>query len=459
MSKKMSSEKKRHLRARKYTRLYGILTTLVFSIYFSAGFFLHPSFLVSDIREKIRAVADIITVVARVLDPPVKPVVSGTGVCLSGGPAIVLDWADDENSTSYDITRDSLPLTTGVVTSGYTDSTVVLGQTATYVVTALGPMGPGFSDADPITVTAPTECEPDIIPSVTVQTFAGNNILGTTERHFTTDRNPRFTGVTNLPSARIDITAESDQENITATVYANTNGYFEWSYSGRLDFDTYTVTFVATDVSDSSLSASEAVKIGIEKEVIHPSNKAEITSSSIDTTEKPVQARSRINFSVILSGTELHSGDSLEATLFIGALSQDVAGRQATVSFMIVDGNGKVIDRETQDILLRQGLELRQVFKVPYGMAGHNYRLVTEIATHTYRASHEVAFQVLELPLFKLGGNTITYEQVVSQVGWVSFVSLSLFFWWLFLFLREYYLYSQSERHIDGHDLHKAGYY
>jgi hypothetical protein len=255
MSKKMSPEKKRHVRARKFARLYGILATLVFSIYFSAGFFLHPSFLVSDIREKIRVVADTITVLARVLAPPVKPVVSGTGVCLGGGPAIVLDWADDENSTSYDITRDSLPLTTGVVASGYTDSTVVLGQTATYVVTALGPMGPGFNDSDPITVTVPAECEPDIVPSVTVQTFAGNNILGTTERHFTTDRNPRFTGVTNLMGARIDITAESDQETITATVYANANGYFEWSYSGRLDFDTYTVTFTATDISDSSLSA------------------------------------------------------------------------------------------------------------------------------------------------------------------------------------------------------------
>ncbi len=44
-------------RARKLARFYGILTVFVFSVYFCAGFFLHPLFLVSDVREKIRAVS------------------------------------------------------------------------------------------------------------------------------------------------------------------------------------------------------------------------------------------------------------------------------------------------------------------------------------------------------------------------------------------------------------------
>ena len=126
---------------------------------------------------------------------------------------------------------------------------------------------------------------------------------------------------------------------------------------------------------------------------------------------------------------------------------------------MIVDGDGKVIDRETEEVVLRSGLELEHWFKIPYGMTDKEYRLVAEVSTAGHRAVREAAFRVLELPLFKLGGETVTYEQAVSQVGWISFVLLFLFFWWLLLFLREYYLYSQSERHIDGHDLHKAGYY
>lgn len=449
----------RKLRARKLARLYGIATTLVLSVYFSAGFFLHPTFLISDIREKIHVFADTVTVVARVLAPPVQPVVTATGMCVSGGPAIKLDWADDDNSTSYDIARDSLPLTTGVVLSTYTDTTVTLGQTASYVVTARGPMGPGFNDSDPVSATAPTECEPDIVPSIEVQTVAGKNIIGTTERHFTTDRNPRFTGVTNLAGARIDIVAQSDQETVSARVYANANGYFEWSYGGKLDFDTYTVVFTATDIADASLEASQSVKIGIEKEEVNPQNKPKETSVVSEVSENVIETSGAIDFSLTLSGTDFYAGDTLGATLTLQSFSPDLRGSQATVSFLILDGAGKVVNQESEAIRIESGASLQHVFRVPYGMAGKEYRLIAEIKTQAYRSIQEVSFRVLELPLFRLGGETVTYEQAVSQIGWISFVLLTLFFWWLLLFLREYYLYSQSLRYIAAKDLHQAGYF
>ena len=455
----MTPEKKRRLRIHKLARAHGLLTVLVFSVYFSAGFFLHPSFLVSDVREKVGAIADTLTVFARVLAPPVKPVVTAESVCVSGGPAIVLDWADDENSVSYDIARDSLPLSTGVVVSGYTDTALSLGQTATYVVTALGPMGPGFNDSDPVVATALTECDPDILPTIEVQTAMGRNIVGETERQHTTDRNPRFTGVTNLSGARIDIRATSYRETIEATVFANSNGYFAWSYAGRFDFDPYDVTFTATDIADSTLTASQTVKISIEKEELDASSKPQTSTAVPQTPEKPIETRSALDMTLRVSGTEFHSGDWLEATIAIASLSSDLSGDQAAASFMIVDGDGKVIDRETEDVILRSGLDIGHRFRIPYGMTDKEYHLVAEIATEGHRSVREVTFRVLELPLFKLGGDTVTYEQAVSQVGWISFVSLFLFFWWLLLFLREYYLYSQSDRHIDGHDLHKAGYY
>ncbi|MBP5993651.1 MAG: hypothetical protein KA731_01960 [Candidatus Moranbacteria bacterium] len=459
MSRTMTPEKKRRLRIRKLARAHGLLTVLIFSVYFAAGFFLHPSFLVSDVREKVSAIADTLTVFARVLAPPVKPIVTAESVCVSGGPAIVLDWADDENSLSYDIARDSLPLSTGVVVSGYADTTVALGQTATYVVTALGPMGPGFNDSDPVSVTALTGCDSDILPTIEIQTAMGRNIVGETERQHTTDRNPRFTGVTNLPGARIDILATSYRETIEATVFANSNGYFAWSYAGRLDFDPYDVTFTATDIADSALTISQTVKISIEKEELDASGKPKTSTTVPQTPEKPIETRSAIDIGLSVSGTEFHSGDWLGATLSITSISADLVGDQAVVSFMIVDGDGKVIDRDTESVVLRSGFDIEQRFRIPYGMTGKEYRLVAEISTEGHRSVREAAFRVLELPLFKLGGETVTYEQAVSQVGWISFVSLFLFFWWLLLFLREYYLYSQSERHIDGHDLHKAGYY
>lgn len=459
MTKKRAMEMKRQPYIRKLARLHGLLTVFVFGVYFSAGFFLHPSFLVSDIREKIRAVADTIVVMARVLDPPVKPVVTGTGVCASGGPTVVLDWANDENSTSYNITRDSVSLTTGVVTSGYTDTTIALGQTYEYVVTAIGPMGPGFNDADPISVTAPTECTPAVIPTITVQTFSGDNIVGATGRQFTIDRNPRFTGVTNLANARIDISATSDREVIATTIYANANGYFEWSYSGRFDFDSYDVVFTATDIGNSSLSATQKVKIGIEKESIKTTSSKTPLKEESFPPEQSIRMHSNLDFMLTVSGTEFHAGDMLTADIALGTISNDLIGSNATASFLIVDGDGKAIDRETEGVVLRNGLEMHRFFRIPYGMKNKDYRLVVEIRTQNVRSSREVAFRVLELPLFKIGGETVTYEQAVSQIGWVSFVSLFFFFWWLLLFLREYYLYSQSDRNIYGQDLHKSGYF
>lgn len=447
-------------RIRKLARLHGLLTLFVFSVYFSAGFFLHPSFLMSDIREKIRAVADTVVVMARVLSPPVKPIVTGSGVCAHGGPTIVLDWPDDENSTSYNIGRDGSPLTTGVTSSSYTDAAVMLGQTYAYVVTAIGPMGPGFSDADPVSVTTPDSCASETIPSIVVQTLAGNNIVGTTERHSTTDRNPRFTGVTNLSAARIDISAVSDHETISATVYANVNGYFEWSYVGKMDFDAYDVTFTVTDSTDASLTARQTVKIRVEEQSVDV--KSAETSSGNGTAAssgQTLKAPSVIDFSAALSGTEFHAGDTLTVDLSIRSVSRGLVGDTASALFTIVDGDGREIDSVTEDVVLRDGLSSQHSFEIPYGMKSKDYRLIVEIRDKDFRSIREVSFRVLELPLFKLGGEVMTYEQAVSQIGWVSFILLFLFLWWLLLFLYEYYLYSKSERNIYGKDLHGAGYF
>lgn len=457
MSREMAPEKKRYIRIRKLARAHGVLTMLVFSVYFSAGLFLHPTFLVSDVREKITVMADTLAIFARVLASPAKPVVTATSVCANGGPTIVLDWADDDNSVSYNIARDSLPLSTGAITSGYTDTAVEPGQTIRYIVTALGPMGPGFNDSDLVTVTALAECDPDVIPTIEVQTVVGRNIVGTSERQYTTDRTPRFTGVTNLSGARIDIRAISNHEVIETTVYANSNGYYEWSSASRFDFDSYDVTFTATDIQDSSLSVSQTIKMSIEKEEISTSDKQE---TSTNTDEQSIQTQSPIDFDLELSETDLYSGDHLEATISTQKIFQDLFDGQVGVSFIIIDGEGKIIDHKTEEIIkLIPGFKFKHQFRIPFGMANREYHLLAEVSTAKHRSVQEAAFRVSELPLLSLGAATVTYEQAVSQVGWISFLLLFLLFWWLLLFLREYYLSSRSERHINGHDLHRAGYF
>ena len=459
MQKKSVSKDQKWLRARKLARLYGILTVFVFSFYFLAGFFLHPLFLVSDVREKIRAIADTVTVLARVLDPPVKPIVTGTGTCLSGGAAITLDWADDANSISYDIVRETLPLSTGVVVSGYTDTTVMPGQTYDYVVTALGPMGPGFSDSDPISFTAPSECAPTLIPSIAFQTFAGKNIAGTTERHFTTDRNPRLTGVTNIPNARVELTVRSGSDVIRSTVFANLNGYFAWNYGGKLDEATYDILVTATDPGDATLSVTEKLKIGIESEISQSQLRDETpTREERPAVEKPVWLRPDFDFILRLAEREAYAGETARITVEWQHLPDQLLGTEGNISFRLIDGNGTVVDESVESFVFSRENVIGKDFTLPYG-ADKEYRARVEVWIPSYRVSHEETFQVRPLPLLQLGNTTIDYEQAVSQLGWSSLLFLLLFFWWLLLFFREYFLYLRSTRSVTGKDLHAAGYF
>lgn len=287
-------------------RIYGVVTLIVLSTYFFAGFFLHPLFLVKDVREKIRAIGGTVSVLARVLAPPVKPIVSGVGGCPVGVPTGLLDWADDENSLSYDIDRDGAPLSTGVILSEYADATAVPGQTYSYVVTAFGPMGPGFEISDPISVTLPASCAVNPVPTITVQTFAGRNIAHEAQPYATTDRNPRFSGITNLLHARIDIVLESGSEKVFATIFANDNGYFSWSYGGKLEYDRYTVSLRATDPGDASLFATSDFRIRIESEADDHKMARTIVVLTDTESERPREGGSSFDFSVRLPEGEFY---------------------------------------------------------------------------------------------------------------------------------------------------------
>ena len=459
MSEKTHFRKEQRSRARKMARIYGVVTLIVLSTYFFAGFFLHPLFLVKDVREKIRAIGGTVSVLARVLAPPVKPIVSGVGGCSAGVPTGLLDWADDENSLSYDIDRDGAPLSTGVILSEYADATAVPGQTYSYVVTAFGPMGPGFEISDPISVTLPASCAVNPVPTITVQTFAGRNIAHEAQPYATTDRNPRFSWITNLLHARIDIVVEGGSEKVFATIFANDNGYFSWSYGGKLEYDRYTVSLRATDPGDASLFATSDFRIRIESEADDHKMARTIVVLTDTESERPREGGSSFDFSVRLPEGEFYAGDEVPVSVRIEGVSGDLLGKTGTASFSVIDASGVGIRESSEEVILRSGFSFEHRLDIPYGAAGKEYRLVVRITTPSYQVSREAGFRVLELPLLRLGSETITYEQVVSHVGWVSFLLLFLFLWWLLLFLREYFLYLQSVRHITGRDLHISGYF
>lgn len=152
---------------KRVARIHFWLLFFSFVTYTLAGFALGPGFFKADFLDRLQALADdVIVVTATVLGPPAEPIVTATPVCVSGAPRIVLDWADDEATDTWDIERDTLPLVTGLTSSTYTDTAVTANTTYEYVVTANGPMAPGTAISDPVSATA-LDC-PTLLPDPTV---------------------------------------------------------------------------------------------------------------------------------------------------------------------------------------------------------------------------------------------------------------------------------------------------
>jgi hypothetical protein len=250
---------------RKLARAHVLITALSLSVYFLVAFF-DPGFLSYDLRQKFHALADDIVITATVLDPPVQPIVTAVSECSPAGVlSVELDWADDVNSYSYDITRDALPLVSGLAPSGYSDTVVSLATTYVYVVTANGPMGPGFAVSDPVSVTTLSECEATAVaPAVSLTAFSGRSIASYNGTPRVFDRRPLLTGTTNMPSAIIQI-AVGPPSSLTASLAANINGYFEWAPPTNLSFGTQTLSVTAIDPGDPLRTISTSLLFEVKK--------------------------------------------------------------------------------------------------------------------------------------------------------------------------------------------------
>jgi hypothetical protein len=67
---------------------------------------------------------------------------------------------------------------------------------------------------------------------------------------------------------------------------------------------------------------------------------------------------------------------------------------------------------------------------------------------------------VAALPILQLGGGTtITYAELMRNLGWVTFFLIIFLLLWLLMFIREYKLYLQAVRHIAEQQLERAGFF
>ena len=467
-------------------RLHAFAVGGFMALYIGLSFVYSPDVLLSDIRDKWRAFAlDTISITARVLAPPVQPTVTVAPACDTtvGVLSIGLDWADDVNSVSYDVTRDGLPLVTGLSSSSYTDTSVAVGTSYTYEVTARGPMGPGFAVSDPVVATTPAVCSIVFVPKLTIMTFDGKAFSHFSGTPTTTERRPEFSGTTNIPNAKIDILLNSSVM-ITAQATANATGYWSWRPPVDLSYDTHTIFVTSSDPGDPSVSASLDFPFEVVKESSGSggggggskkkwSSSAAASSPGIVTPETPQGTPSGqsnqppvsvpgapFHLVVSLASAEVYQGRDFPFSIAFTDVKDAVRGVTAVARYTVTDADGNEKLSSLENIAISdRAVSLKKVAIPSYFKEG-KYRLKVEILIDQYDVSQEERFTVIPLPFLSPGGGfVITYSEFLSRIGTFSLLLALLLCLWIFFFYREYMLYLRALRHITERNLARAGFF
>lgn len=458
-------------------RLHVVLTAIAFGLYFLAAFFYSPRFFLSDIQAKIHALADTLTITARVLDAPVKPVVSATAVCASGVLRVDLDWADDDNTYTYDVSREGDALVTGLTASSYRDTNVAVGTSYDYVVTAYGPMDPGSATSDAVSVTTPSECVVDL-PDATVAVTAIDSVslVGRTGVPRTSNQTPKFTGTSNIAGAIIDIVV-SGERTVSVRTTANANGYWSVRVPSELTHGVYTASVTATDPTDATQAATQTLVFvtvkgdrdeqggGMSLAPTTPIMPSTVKKPPTDTKETPTPQPPMaipLDFSldIVDADGEVFQGSVVASRIIITRLDEEYASEGATIHYRVVDERDRVVaslDKEWAN--LSGGQRIEEAVAVPQDATKGKYTLRVEIRSKKLSVGREKGFSIAEMPFLNFGGGIlVTYPQFVRNVGWVAFGSLFSLLSWLLLWIREYWLYLHSLRHVLDRHLSGKGF-
>ena len=91
-------------------------------------------------------------------------------------------------------------------------------------------------------------------------------------------------------------------------------------------------------------------------------------------------------------------------------------------------------------------------------MLAGGYKLSAEIIFSDYNVSRSADFEVLALPIVKLGGGfVINYQDLLSDMGTISIWLLIALLIWLGILSREYWLSAHALRHITEKSLERWG--
>lgn len=472
----MAKKKTKRIKFPKIFHVHAVVTGLFLLAYVVFSSIYAPEFLLSDMRAKFQAVADeVVQISAHVLGPPQKPIVSASAVCSNGTLSINLDWADDENSEYFDINRDALPLVTGITDSDYTDEAAAVDTTYNYIVTAHGWMNPGFAVSDPVSVTTPTECSV-VLPAPFIRLIAvGGGIEDNNGNWITNERQPVFSGNSNIANAAVSIVVSGDI-NYAAQTATNVNGYWSWQPPAELAYGKHTFFVSVTEPNNPLRKAdtSAVVMISEQKNDNDSTEKKKAKKKSIAPTQgqpqtapakEPDSAETEVEmpsialaYSLVVDPAAVIQGKSVAAISKIESLDGRFEGREAIIRYSLIDKGGKLKLQDYESVILKNNARFAHDFKIDKNILTGGYVFRAEIIFSDYDIVREAPLEISDLPVLNLGGGVIiSYQELLSDLGTASIWLLIALLIWLGILSREYWLSAHALRQITEESLRSMG--
>jgi hypothetical protein len=481
MSKKRANKKSKslfHILAKLHIKLASFL--LIF--YLILGMIVDPRFLVYDFRQKYSAIAagSNISVSLRVMGQPEKPIITATSNWINGVSFIQLNWNQTEDTESYDVYRDSLPLVSGLAVNSYRDTNIQKNTFYYYKVLAKGPLGETFSDEIYI---FSGDHEIYIQPACQITTVNGVALNNTPK---ISNRTPIFSGTTTIKNAVITLELNS-AKTITGTTYANANGYWSWNSPEKLDLGVHHIHIISTDPENSLVSAQDLKSFEIvevketedhdhEKETssrkAHPN---EVTPPISITTLPPAEnlpienienipvtfekSTFKLLVSVNNANKSINTNDYLIINTQIVVADQSLENENLELHYIITDEKNNPVLDFSENSILPKGKTIQKKIHISNLFSTGKYKV--QIRTHDgeHLITGEDFFQVKEYNLLSIGGTNITLSQIMQGLSWIILILVVVILFFLFMLALEKYLSSKAKIQITEYFLAKKGYF
>lgn len=459
-------------------KLTGVFLLVLVFFYVAGSFLLDRGFLKRDLQEKFGQVAGATTTAlsVRFIGPPNEPVLTATPLCQNYIPYVHLSWTVDDQMDYFDISRDGVPLISGITTNSYDDESVAILTDYVYEVTAFNDFGQATSDLASVTsLNCGTPPIPD--PTCEITRFDTINLAGFIGIPSTTNINPIFYGASNIPNAIVEVMVAGGT-SIFAITSANANGYWDWSPLSHLNYGEHTIWVTAIDPNDSTRRKTDSLKFKIIKEEEEDGedekNKKDekkrpfavevVTPIIPPVPSKPIpvvpEKSSLLSLSVAVKNPDKvgYPGRKLSVETKIN-IKGDAINQPSVLKYWIVDEKYKEVFQDSDDVFINGDCVIQKELTIPYLLKPGKYKILIDIKYEGMIITAEDNFILKEVPLVRLGGGlTLTIRQIMDNLLWVILWLLVLLLVFLIFLFAEHWISQNAIIQITEGMLNKNGF-